>query len=327
MKELTNFSKKELIEIGNSILAELNISLFNAEPTIHKAYQICSELIHEGYATDNKELTCHLIYKYIKKRTRRNQNQEFYNSFEIHLNDRLRSVFTLSFRTSVIEEEKIKNIASRIYPLLSPFGIRNYGINQDVLCSSIRDLYKLKYYENEWKVGHNQFSSKITKYLNPENTEGRHQVENLFKAFELGADIPLEVKKESILSSTLKTINTLHDGFNENTNFIDNIIKDSEIEFIKETLNCLNQNEIFEILKTKIYKNETRHPLITNFINLTKQYNFIMSKRNSNFKEILLELKITVKAIRETGTEIIKLHSEMIQERVDRMEMDLKMVG
>ena len=327
MRELTNLAKKDLIEIGNTILGELNIPLFNAEPTIHKAYQICSELIHEGYATNNKELTCHLIYKYLKKRTRRNQSKEFHDCFKIHLSDRLRTVFTLSFRTSVIEEEKIKNIASSLYAQLAQFKIRDYGVNQDTLCSAIRDLYKIKYYENEWKVTLNQLSKNIIKYLNFENVEGHHAIENLFKSFESNTDIVHETRKEIKSSNTPRGINSLYDAFNENTLSTYNIIKDSEIVFVKSILEQLDQSEVFETLETTIYKNETRHLLISNFINHTKQYNFIMGKRNANFKEILLELKITVRAIRETGDEIINLHDEMIQERVEHLERDIKMVG
>ena len=52
-----------------------------------------------------------------------------------------------------------------------------------------------------------------------------------------------------------------------------------------------------------------------------------MAKKEGNIIEILSELKVTVRAIRETGSEILKIHTEMIQERVNELEENIKLVG
>ena len=334
MLELNNLTRRELKKIGELILNEINIKLFNSEPSPHKAYQICSELIQEGYKTNNKELTCHKIYTYFKKRTKKNQSREFYEKFEICLNDRLRAAFCLSFRTSVIEDERIKNVASKVYSLLIQLKVtKSFGLTQDVLYEAIKVAYKPRYYENEWKITLIHLSKKINEILLSKNfADHKEAINEIFILID-----PSQLDKENLnkvekiksekANKLIKKFVFIYEKNNEKAFYLDNIIKDSEIDFINKTLEVINHDEITEKLETKLYQNDERHPLVINFINSTKQYNLIMLKKDQNLMEILSDLKTTTRSIRELGKEILELHKDMIQEKVNLLDEDIKLVS
>ena len=103
MSDLSKIKEVGMQRIGEKVLNEININLYNTEPTIHKAYHIYVELVHAGYKEKNKELACVKIKNFFRTRTVRNQRKEFKAFFGIPFSDEMRPILALSFITSEID--------------------------------------------------------------------------------------------------------------------------------------------------------------------------------------------------------------------------------
>lgn len=102
------------------------------------------------------------------------------------------------------------------------------------------------------------------------------------------------------------------------------MIKDSELDFVKGVLKHINGDAVPETLNEDLYQNNERHPLVFNFLHLVKRYNQIFNDKEMSFKDALYEIRTTVRAIREIGAEIVNVHEEVVGERIERLNRDLK---
>ena len=317
--------EKELHHIGELVLEELNIKLFNAEPTLHKAYQIYIELTHFGYAEKNKELACRKIKDFFKTRTLRNQHKEFYRYFGIAYNAELRPILALSLRTSEVDFNVVKNTAFKVHRIISGLDLfKQCNVDEFVLISAINELYRPKYYENEWGITLPDLFNKIKKVLIA-NGDARF-IDHLEEAFFLIDPNPKKKKRPG-----LKLIKQLpkrpESEFAETMLTRAFPIKDSEICYIKSVLEQFKCEDIPEMLEVDLYQNDFRHPKVSQFLSTALRYNRLIAEREVNFRETLIELKIVVRVIKAVGGEVLKENEECLKEKVQALEFEIKRAG
>lgn len=348
MVNLDELTDKDLHSIGERVLSELNINLFNAEPTIHKAYQVYVELVQVGYKEKNKQLACEKIKKFFKTRTVRNQRKEFQMFFGIPYSDEMRPFLALSFRTSEIDSELVRKVSFKTDKILcNLYSYNSLKIDEKVLMLAINELYKPRYYENEWRTTISSLFEKIKAILvSRGEVDSIDSLEEIFYVI----DPDPKKKKRSGLILVKEDIDSkmVSDGtevslvkrrldhqqvcvarvegseFEETSLTRANIIKDSELAFVKGILELINSDEVYEQLSVDLYQNDYRHPLITNFINLVSSYNRIMSNKEMNLREALSGMRVVVRALRETGEKTVKSYQEIVEGRVQAIEFDLK---
>jgi len=353
MVNLDELAGKDLQNIGDKVLAELNINLFNAEPTIHKAYQIYVEMVHAGYMEKNKQLACEKIKHFFNIRTVRNQRKEFQMHFGIPFTDDMRSMFSLSFRTSVIAPEVIRKASVRSYRILSGLDLgQNLNIDESILYASVAELFKPQYNENEWRITIPVLFGKIKKNLIARG-EG-HLADSLEEIFYLidpnpkkkklrglklmrgsidpdvtGGKPQSDIANESKDMKRLNLVGTMAPvgAFDEILQTRANVIKESELEYVRATLELVNGDEVQEALSIDLYQNDKRHPLVKNFLNSAKAYNRIMSAKDVNLKDTLVELKVVVRALREIGAEVERSCQGVVGRRVQDLQSDIKNAG
>lgn len=353
LKELTDTQRQD---IGEMILNEININLFNAEPTIHKAYHVYVELVHAGYKEKNKQLACEKIKKFFTTRTVRNQRKEFQVFFGIPFSDEMRPVLALSFRTSEINPEIVKKVAFKTNKILCGLDdYKNYKINEVVLTQAISELYRPKYHENEWRITIPALFGKIKKILIAQG-EG-HFLDSLEGVFYNIDPNPKKKKRpglklvkgglEEVSGANFQAIpaqnkpehiedhKQVHfvgpigpvSAFDETLLTRANVIKESELTYVKAILELINGDEVQDSLNVDLFQNDERHPLITNFITSVKSYNRIMSDRDKKLKEALSELRVIVRALRETGEETVKAYQVIVGGRVEELQSEIKKAG
>ncbi|MBC7539810.1 MAG: hypothetical protein H7281_13395 [Bacteriovorax sp.] len=353
MTDLKNLSEIKLQELGESILSELNISLFNAEPTIHKAYQIYFELVHAGYCDQDKQLACEKIKRFITTRTVRNQRKEFQALFKIPFTDNMRPIFSLSFRTSVISPEVVRKVSFRINRILSDLDVgQNLKIDDSVIYTSISELFNPHYHENEWRITIPALFGKIKKNLivrgiglsldsleeffykidpNPKKKKlrGLKLVKGSVDPDVGGANLQANTTNERKdvkrfdLDGTIGPVGSHDETLQTRTN----VIKESELEYVKAILELINSDEVQETLCVDLYQSDKRHPLITNFLNLVKSYNLIMGDGNMKLIDSFRELKVVVRGLRETGEEVQQSYREVVGGRVAQLHFEIKKVS
>jgi len=346
MVNLDELTGKDLQNIGEMVLAELNINLFNAEPTIHKAYQVYVELVHAGYKEKNKQLACEKIKKFFTIRTVRNQRKEFQLFFGIPFSDEMRPFLALSLRNSEIDYETVKKIAYKTNKILSVLNLQEYKLDEYVLTKAVTELYKPKYHENEWRITIPALSNKIKKVLLAQGDGGRTDaLEEIFylmdpnpkkkkrvgaKLIEGGVVDQRKIEDGSDKDKAFKKHELRGPGpgseFEETLLTRDTPIRESEISFVKDILGLINSDEIPESLGT-LYLSDIRHPLVRNFLNSVNGYNLLIKDRERNLKEILPELKRVVRGIRDFGREILKGQEEVIGSRIEELNYEIKKAG
>lgn len=311
---ISKFSEEDLQDIGEMILDEINIKLFNAEPTNQKVFQIYNELVFAGYKEKNKTLACNKIKAFFEKRTARNQAKEFYQIFGIPFDDQVREHMTLSYRTCEIPFETIKEVAHKTHQILSKLDVvHQFNVDEKVLIGALTELYNPKYYENEWRISISSLSSKIKKIvLRKGNGEFADQIEDVFNLLTPGF-VKINNQQESLLKDGPGYV----DG--ETLLTRKNAIKESEMEFVKFTLELINSDEVPEFLIDELFQSDDRHPLVRNFLSYTKNYNLLIFDKERSTIEVLSELKIVVKGLREIGEEILRAYHEVIQEKADQL--------
>jgi len=281
-------------------------------------------LVHVGYKEKNKQLACEKIKQFFKIRTVRNQRKEFQAFFGIPFSDELRPFLALSFRTSEIDPEIIRKVSfktNRILCVLDSY--KNLKIDEMVLTQAIGELYRPRYYENEWRTTIPALFGKIKTILVARG-EG-HSINSLEETFYQIDPNPKKKKGPGLKLVKEDPDNKMVELGTEETSLTrSNTIKDSELAFVKGILELLNSGEVHDCLREDLYQNDKRHPLITNFINLVRSYNRIMSDREMNLKEALSGLKVVVRALRESGSEIEKAYQEIISGREQELEFEIK---
>jgi hypothetical protein len=350
MINLDELTDKDLQNIGEMVLAELNINLFSAEPTIHKAYHIYIELVQAGYKEKNKQLACEKIKKFFTTRTVHNQRKEFQTFFGIPFSDKIRPNLALSFKTSEINPEVIRKVVLKTSKILCGLEeFKRFKINEAILTQAINELYRPNYHENEWRITIPALLGKIKKILVVQG-EG-HCLDSLeeffyhidpnpkkkkrfgFKLFNGGRsqDLTKTIPQENLTQKKLdyKQVSLVGcigpaSSFDETLLTKANVIKESELTYVKTILELINSDEVQETLNVDLYQNDERHPLITNFITSVKSYNRIMSDRDMKLKEALSELRVTVRALREIGEEITKTYQVIVGGRVQELEFEIR---
>ena len=338
---IKDLSEKELLTIGEMILNIVNINLFNAEPTIHKAYQIYFELAQYGYVEEDKERACERIKQFFMKRTLKNQHKEFYAFFGFPYSSDMNGFLTLSYRTSEIPLDRISEVAAKVKRVLAPLDLTNeYGIDEGVIVSALIELYNPKYHESEWKISIPAIANKIKKRMSL-NGKG-HNTEAVNYVFSMMEDNPqlrktsnlylVKDEKEgpaSVVNGNDEINKTKSNGFKEadkSEGFItdailakDIIIKDSELTYVKGVLEILDREEIPSSLDVDLYQSDQRHPLITNFLNLAKSYNRLMGSEEDSIREVIADLKVVVRSLKESGEEVERRYDEKLGHQLKRV--------
>ena len=353
MVDLSELTDKDLYTIGEGVLAELNINLFNAVPTIHKAYQIYVELVHAGYSNQNKQLACEKIKQYFRTRTFRNQRQEFQVFFGIPFKDEMRPFLALSFRTCEIDPETVRKISFKTNKMLCDLeAYKSLRIDETLLTQAISELYRPKYHENEWRITIPALFGKIKKLL-VERGEC-HSIDSLEETFYQIDPNPKKKKRPGLKlvkgdpDNKIIEIGTedkspkrhidhqqvfLTGGMGPVSEFEEtlltkaNVIKESELTYVRAILELLNGAEVPDNLNLDLYQNDDRHPLITNFISSVKSYNHIMSGREMNLKEAFANLKVVVRGLREMGGEVERGYRDVVGGRVRDLQSEIKKAG
>jgi len=350
LKELTDTQRQD---IGEMVLNEININLFNAEPTIHKAYHVYVELIHAGYKEKNKQFACEKIKQFFRTRTVRNQRKEFQVFFGIPFCDEMRPVLSLSFKTSEIDPEIVRKVSHKANKILCDLdAYKSLKIDEAVLTQAISELYRPKYHENEWRITIPALFGKIKKILvgrgegcsidlleetfyqiDPNPKKKKRPGLKLVKGdpdnkiVEIGTEGKPPKRyldhQQDIFTDSIAPVSE----FEETSLTMASVIKESELSYVKSILELVNSDEVQDSLNVDLYQNDKRHPLITNFINSVRSYNLIMSDREMNLKEALSGLRVVVRALRETGREIERAYQEIVGGRVSALEFELKKVS
>lgn len=348
MSNLLDLNEIELEQIGEMVLSEININLFNAEPTIHKAYQVYVELKELGYKETNKEVACAQIIQFFKKRSAKHIQKEFYQTFKIPYQADMNRFLTLSFRNSTVAPEVIKEVTTRTFQVLAKLDLQNYGVTKRLLLKAITELYQPRYYESEWRISIAALESKIKKILIYENqAKYVNSVERFFFLIDPNSNKKnvdsrmgpgsKDEKQEIIFENFTETtfnLNHLKYEFKYDkrktgemeANFLTNnsILKDSEVEYVKFILVELEADKISEVLSTDLYQNDKRHTVVANFLILVKTYNLIMGNQECDISEALRKMKIIVKAIRDLGRSIILNYEEMVTSKVEELGGQLR---
>lgn len=355
MIEKDELSKKELQRTGEIVLSTININLFNAKPTIHKAYQIYSELVQFGYLETDKELACSQIVKFFEKRTLKNQGEIFYKYFKIPFNQGMRNFLTLSFRTAEIDTDEVKKISIKVCEVLNRAGaIQNYGIGEPIIFSVISELYNPKYFEPEWRITISHLFKKIKRMLMQSNrdmhlddleeifnlldpeSKGRKSsalslVENLSFS-ESSRDRNFETGARKVFNPDAPCLTLSHeDGADEifanNLLAIKRAIKEAEIVYVKKILETLKDEISPDYLDTNLYTNENRHPVIASFFNSVKNYNLILKSDDLSVAEMISELRIIANSIRDNGEIILCHHQAQIEKTAGELGIKLKKIA
>jgi hypothetical protein len=346
--DFKDLSENELLRIGEMVLVGININLFNAEPTMHKAYQVYRELVELGYPETDKVKACNKIKLFFKTRTISNHAKEFHHTFGIPFEKGMNRFLTLSFRTSEFTSERIETVAIEINGFLYKLNIlHKYGVTLNVLIMAISEMYNPKYTDDEWRMTISFLCKNIKKILlikgqgeylvsiervfyliDPNQDKPRRNGNNLNEldchGIEYGdEDVSANVLHNSqrIISSRAKgTVNEFDDTFLERKK----IIKDSEVTFVKEILLSISNDIPPEVLKTDLYQNDERHPVVTCFLNSVKNYNQIMANKECSLPELFLEMKIVARSIKDLGKNIVANHEGMINKQVFHINSMLK---
>lgn len=305
--------------VGQNILETINISLFNAEPTNQKLYQIYRELRYAGLDETAAEIVFNKIQLFFSKRTIQNQGKLFVQMFKLHYTDQMRSQFSLSYRTSDISYETISDVACDVYRLLLPYDVEAFGIDERILYSALSECYKPRYFEDEWRISLPRLFSNVRKVLIAKNCKAHlDQIEALFLSLEDSQKLPekksASVKQSGVLETTLGD-STLRDSTR---------IKEGELDYIKSVLKSFNECSLPENLNTDLFLSSKRHPKVTEFHLMVKNYNLVIHNEEMTFKDILDEMNFMANAIQEIGREICELYEKHINEIVNEYEQNIK---
>lgn len=305
--------------IGQSILETINISLFNAEPTNQKLYQIYKELRYAGIEDDDPEVVFNKIQMFFKKRTIQNQGKLFVQMFKLHYADQMRSQFSLSYRTSDISYETISNVACDVYRLLLPYDVEGCGIDERILYDALLECYKPRYFEDEWRVGLTRLYSNIRNAMIAKNRiEHLNRIEELFhylENFHLAQENKSPVVKQSGVLETTLVDSTLKDSTK---------IKEGEMDYIKSVLKSFEECPLPEMLNTDLFPSSKRHPKVTEFFLMVKNYNSVIHNEDMTLKDILDEMNFMAKAVQEIGREICDLYEQNIRKTKAEYDQAIK---
>lgn len=355
MTNKDELSEKELRHVGEIVLSIININLFNAIPTAHKAYQIYFELVQFGYLEADKEFACNQIIKYFEKRTIKNQSVLFYKFFKIPFNQKMGRFLTLSFRTAEIDIDEIEKVSMKVREVLNRVNtFRRYEIGESIVFSAITELYNPRYFESEWKITMPQLFKKIKRMLlqrnrdihiddleeifnqlDPESKKRKSSaltiVENLSFS-ESSRDRNSETSARKVFNPDVPCLTLSHeDGsdeiFSNNLLAIKKAIKEAEVIYVKKILETLKDEISPDYLDTNLYTNENRHPIIASFFNSVKNYNLILKSDDLSVAEMILELRIIANALRDNGEIVLRYDQAQIDKTAGDLGIKLKKIG
>jgi hypothetical protein len=267
---------------------------------------------------------CNRIKQFYKDRSRDNEAILFFQLFGIKFNKEMYRFLVLSFRTSEVDYPVLEKISSKVFYELSKIGhLQSYGITENIIRCALSELYRPRYYENEWSFSIHDIFLKIKKQLIFDgNGEYIANIENLFEQMnplslkcerngqsqddETNSLIPDEITQgEEVEFSQRKVSVSRKTNCDETLLTRQNILKDSEVKFVKEILALVGNVDNSIKLPVNIYENDRRHPMITNFINSVKSYNRVSKDKNEIFKNRQNEMKIIIRVLKDTGKRII----------------------
>lgn len=311
---LNNIDEKEFSDMGSLVLHELNINLFNATPRLQKIHQLYKELQYNGIEESSSEVVYGKINYFFKHRTVKNQKNLFFKIFKLHYTDEIRVLFSLSFKTAEIRQDQISQAASRVNEALLKIDLRQYGVDIFILSQAIAECFCPKYFEDEWKVSILQLALKVKYSLQAaQRTDFITEIEEIFQALSGGFKPKAKTNKTPNSKKDLSLINESAKDLGTGEY---RVIKDSEVVFIKKILEKLKNAEIGERLECDIFDSKFRHPLVTTFLGLVKNYNRILNDQETPFRDLLTEIKATTKAMKETGDQVIQVHESHIQKNL-----------
>lgn len=305
--------------VGENILEIMNINLFNAEPTPQKLYQIYKELRYAGLEESDHAVVFDKIQIFYKKRTIQNQGKLFNHMFHLHYTDTMRTLFSLSYKTSDISYETISDLACDLYRVLLPYDIEALGVDERILYGALSESFKPRYFEDEWRVSLTRLHSNIRKVLIAKNrTEHLDKIQDLFVSLENSSQDPGKqsslVKQSGVLETTMGD-STLKDSTK---------VKEGEIEYIKMILKSFEESPLPETLSIDLYPSPKRHPKVTEFHLMVRNYNLAIYNEDMTFKDILGEMHFMANAIQEIGKEVCELYEKNINEVKAEYEQAIK---
>lgn len=346
MIDINNLTEHQIQKVGQLILEKINPNLFNSCPTIHKAYHVYKELTHYGYKESDKELAISNIRLFFKRRTVKNQAYEFTKIFKITYQAEMCRFLSLSYRTSFTDSDQVYSIAASLERILSPLGFSKRGVDQDLLKKALFDLYNPSYFENEWSISMPELENKIVKHLTRiSDKQTLYEVKELFFRLDPNPNKKIFRKTSQDTEDSLiddKSLKKIVTGNKEHINIEggilyissdDNlltsnvVIRDSEVNYVRQVLDIIKGEEMPEELVVSLILYESMHPQVKSFILSVRSYNRIFQDRESSVKDIVNEMRATLKSLKETGGIVVRDYEEMVGQKTSLIMYEVKKVG
>jgi len=340
---------KELINIGNKVLNEINISMYNAEPTIQKCIQIHNELVMYDYKITDKEITIKKAREFFKHRTPTNMVKLFKTQFGIPFNSMFSHFLALNFHNATVSEKVIEEVAEKTFKHLMNIKILfKYGVDESVLFYALVELYSPRYYESVWKFSVMELFYKIKTVLQKNNkTDFLNQIEDIFYQIDPRPNKP--VKKQGLINEDVS-----HDGHETGVDDIGSVesntkqegthsekgkkgdaeitsltrdekILGGEVEYIKGILGRFKKEAVPQNLDEKLFPraDDQRPPIVRNFYVNVKTYNLLFKQPNIDPFELFERINFHSGAIKDLGEKAIQQYEAMTNTKISVLEEQL----